>query len=59
MSEGAFLIQFPFIENDAEVVRINISIERGLLRAIDDCAQERGLTRYAFLATAGLHELNI
>ncbi|EJF75750.1 MULTISPECIES: type II toxin-antitoxin system HicB family antitoxin [Bartonella] len=59
LSEGAFLIQVPFIENDAEVVRTNISIERGLLRAIDDCAQERGLTRSAFLATAARHELNI
>ncbi len=59
LSEGAFLIQVPFIENDAEVVRTNISIERGLLRAIDNCAQERGLTRSAFLATAARHELNI
>ncbi|AQX30811.1 type II toxin-antitoxin system HicB family antitoxin [Bartonella schoenbuchensis] len=59
LSEGAFLIQVPFIENDSEVVRMNISIERGLLRAIDDCAQERGLTRSAFLATAARHELNI
>ncbi|ENN90480.1 type II toxin-antitoxin system HicB family antitoxin [Bartonella schoenbuchensis] len=59
LSEGAFLIQVPFIENDSEVVRMNISIERGLLRAIDDCAQERGLTRSAFLATAVRHELNI
>ncbi|WP_336288714.1 type II toxin-antitoxin system HicB family antitoxin [Bartonella sp. CB60] len=57
--EGAFLMQVPFIENDAEVVRTNISIERGLLRAIDDCARERGLTRSAFLATAARHELNI
>ncbi|OPB29502.1 type II toxin-antitoxin system HicB family antitoxin [Bartonella sp. WD12.1] len=59
LSEGAFLIQVPFVENDSEVVRMNISIERGLLRAIDDCAQERGLTRSAFLATAARHELNI
>ncbi|WP_345119560.1 type II toxin-antitoxin system HicB family antitoxin [Bartonella pachyuromydis] len=57
--QGAFLIQVPFIENDAEVVRTNISIERGLLRAIDNCAQERGLTRSAFLSTVARHELNI
>ncbi|OPB28398.1 type II toxin-antitoxin system HicB family antitoxin [Bartonella sp. WD12.1] len=59
LSEGAFLIQVPFIENDSEVVRTNISIERGLLHAIDDCAQERSLTRSAFLATVACHELNI
>ncbi|ALE02884.1 type II toxin-antitoxin system HicB family antitoxin [Bartonella ancashensis] len=58
LSEGAFLVQIPFVENDAEVVRTNISIERGLLRAIDNCAQERDLTRSAFLATAARHELN-
>ncbi|MCZ2203998.1 type II toxin-antitoxin system HicB family antitoxin [Bartonella sp. A05] len=59
LSEGGFLIQVPFIENDAEVVRTNISIERGLLRAIDERAQERKLTRSAFLSTAARHELNI
>ncbi|WP_208435783.1 type II toxin-antitoxin system HicB family antitoxin [Bartonella phoceensis] len=59
LSEGAFLIQVPFIENDSEVIRTNISIERGLFRVIDNRAQERALTRSVFLAAVTCHELNI
>ena len=37
--------------------RINISIDRGLLDAIDDEANQRGVTRSAFLAGAARREL--
>ncbi|WP_412059139.1 type II toxin-antitoxin system HicB family antitoxin [Bartonella sp. DGB2] len=59
LSEGAFLLQVPYIENDTAVVRANISIEKGLLKAIDASAKERGLTRSSFLAAAARHELNM
>ena len=59
LAEGAYLVQIPFVENDTLVVRANITIERGLLRAIDTTAKARGLTRSAFLANAARHEIGI
>jgi predicted RNase H-like HicB family nuclease len=57
LSKGAFLVQVPLIENDTAVVRANVSFERGLLRAIDEAAAARGLTRAAFLAQAARREI--
>ncbi|MYE13404.1 MAG: ribbon-helix-helix protein, CopG family [Gammaproteobacteria bacterium] len=37
--------------------RVNISLDRGLLEAIDDEARQRRMTRSAFLATAARHEI--
>ncbi|HEU4988058.1 MAG TPA: type II toxin-antitoxin system HicB family antitoxin [Rhizobiaceae bacterium] len=54
---GGYLISVPLIENDTEVVRANVTFERGVLRAIDQTAKERGLTRSAFLATAARNEI--
>ncbi|NTS30078.1 type II toxin-antitoxin system HicB family antitoxin [Phyllobacterium sp. BT25] len=52
LANGAFLISVPLIDNDTGVVRANVTFERGLLRAIDETARARGLTRAAFLASA-------
>ena|SRR5436190_17536405 len=52
LAKGAFLVAIPVIENDARVVRANITLESGMLRAIDKEAHARGLTRSAFLAQA-------
>lgn len=57
LSEGAFLVSIPYIEDDSAVVRANISIERGVLKAVDECAKRRGLTRSAFIAQAARHEI--
>ena len=46
----AFLVQVP--EQGGKAVRINITIEEGLLSRIDDYAKSRGRTRSAFLAEA-------
>ena len=48
----AFLVAVPFIENDAKIVRINVSMESGMVKAIDAAASARNLTRSAFLAQA-------
>lgn len=58
LAGGAFLISVPMIENDARVVRANITLEQGLLQAIDEAAKARKLTRSAFLAQAARHEIN-
>lgn len=57
LAEGAFLVAVPFIENDSKIVRINVSMESGMVRAIDAAANSRNLTRSAFLAQAARREI--
>ncbi len=57
LAAGAFLISVPFAVNDARLVTANISMERGMLKAIDAAAKRRKLTRSAFLAQAARHEI--
>ncbi len=57
LAQGAFLVAVPFIENDAKIVRINVSMESGMVKAIDAAASARNLTRSAFLAQAARHEI--
>ena len=52
LAEGAFLVAVPLIENDPVVERVNVTFERGLLRAIDRTARSRKTTRAGFLARA-------
>ena len=57
LAVGGYLISVPFIDNDTAVVRANVTFERGVLRAIDAAARERGITRSAFLASAARREI--
>ena len=57
LAAGAFLVAIPLIENEARVVRANITLEQGMLKAIDMTAKQRKLTRSAFLAQAARHEI--
>lgn len=57
LSEGAVLMPVPYIAADTAVQRVNITMERGLLRAIDETAKERGMNRSSFLASAARREL--
>ena len=57
LAAGAFLVAVPLIENDAKVVRANITMESGMLKAIDATAKARNLTRSAFLAQAARREI--
>ncbi|MFO1034142.1 MAG: type II toxin-antitoxin system HicB family antitoxin [Hyphomicrobiales bacterium] len=58
LAEGAFLVSVPYSPNDTRVVTANISLERGVLKAIDEAAKQRKLTRSAFLAQAAKNEIN-
>ena len=58
LAAGAFLISVPLTENDTRVVSANISMERGMLKAIDTAAKQRKLTRSAFLTQAARNEIN-
>lgn len=57
MLRGGYLILVPLIENEARQVSANISLDKGMLKAIDTAARERGLTRSAFLVEAARHEI--
>ena len=57
LARGAFLVAVPFIENDSKIMRINVSMESGMVKAIDAAAGARKLTRSAFLAQAARHEI--
>jgi predicted RNase H-like HicB family nuclease len=46
------LVVVPLLLDRARPVKANISLDAGLLEAIDDEARRRGLTRSAFLASA-------
>lgn len=57
LAGGAVLMPVPYIAADTAIQRVNITIERGLLRAIDETAKSRGMNRSSFLASAARHEL--
>lgn len=57
LAAGGVLLPVPYIPADTAVERVNVTLERGLLRAIDETAKGRGMTRSAFLASAARREL--
>ncbi len=59
LNAGAYLVSVPFIEDDSAVVRVNVTFERDILKAIDAVAKDRGLTRSSFLAQAARHEIEV
>jgi predicted RNase H-like HicB family nuclease len=54
---GAALALVPLVRNSGQPTRADISLDRGLLEAIDQAAAARGLTRSAFLATAAREKI--
>jgi predicted RNase H-like HicB family nuclease len=57
LAEGAFLVMVPWIGKGGKPARVNISIDRAMLDAIDKAAAMRRLTRSAFLAEAARNEI--
>ena len=57
LAAGAFIVAVPRIRRTGKQVRANISLDRGMLDAIDRAAHERKLTRSAFLADAARNEI--
>lgn len=48
--KGAFLVAILRVSGEGKAVRVNISLDRGILDAIDGAAAMRKLTRSAFIA---------
>lgn len=57
LAEGAFLLAVPRVSNAGKSVRVNLSLDRGVLDAIDAAAAARKLTRSAFLTEAARNEI--
>jgi predicted RNase H-like HicB family nuclease len=55
--EGAILSAVHLIRDLGSTTRINVSVDLGLLKAIDEEARSRKQTRSAFLASAARREL--
>jgi predicted RNase H-like HicB family nuclease len=52
LAQGGVLAYVPLILDAGRPAKANLSIDAGLLDAIDEAAARRGLTRSAFLASA-------
>ena len=55
--DGATIAFLPLILDKGSPRRINVSLDFGLLRAIDEEARRRGMTRSAFLSSAARKEI--
>jgi predicted RNase H-like HicB family nuclease len=55
--EGAIVTLVPLVRDLGSTTRINVSLDFGLLQAIDDEARQRKQTRSAFIASAVRKEL--
>tara|TARA_R110002020_G_C16289947_1_gene772344 strand:- start:212 stop:604 length:393 start_codon:yes stop_codon:yes gene_type:complete len=57
LREGAFLLAVPVIRLSGRTAKANITMDAGLLAAVDAMARQRGLTRSAFLADLARREI--
>jgi len=57
VAEGAALAIVPLLLDTGRPAKANLSIDAGLLTAIDEAAAARGLTRSAFLASAAREKI--
>ena len=55
--EGAVIVALPLVRDLGSTTRVNVSLDLGLLKAIDEEATARKQTRSAFLASAARREL--
>jgi len=57
LAAGALLLAVPLLADAGRTVRINVSLDKGLVDQIDAAASERGVTRSAFLAQAAREKI--
>ncbi len=57
IAAGATTLLVPLLADPGRTVRVNVTVERGLLEQIDEAASARGLTRSAFLAQAAREKI--
>jgi predicted RNase H-like HicB family nuclease len=57
LAHGAALAVVPLIMDSGRPAKANLSLDSGLLNAIDEAAASRGLTRSSFLASAAREKI--
>lgn len=57
IEEGALLMMIPYVQVQERAVRVNLSLEKGLLDTLDEAARMRGMTRSAFVEKAATREI--
>lgn len=57
LKAGATTMLVPLFADPGRTVRVNVTVDRGLLEQIDEAADARGLTRSAFLAQAAREKI--
>jgi hypothetical protein len=57
LASGSYLIAVPLVTAKNRSVRVNLSLDKGIVDAIDAAAQMRGLSRSSFLAEAAQNEI--
>jgi predicted RNase H-like HicB family nuclease len=57
LADGGVLAYVPLVLDAARPVKANLSLDAGLLNAIDEAAERHGLTRSAFLASAAREKI--
>jgi len=57
LAEGAALAIVPLILDAGRPAKANLSLDAGLLAAIDEAAEAHGLTRSAFIASAAREKI--
>jgi predicted RNase H-like HicB family nuclease len=57
ISEGESAVMIPLVVDSGRPIRANLSLDAGLLAAIDAEASRRGLTRSAFIASAAREKI--
>ena len=57
VSGSAILLVVPLLSDAGRTVRINVSLDKGVVDQIDAAASKRGLTRSAFLAQAAREKI--
>lgn len=58
LATGAVLVALPYIELTGRTVRANLTLDAGLLSAVDNEARARGISRSSFFASAAADMLN-
>ena len=56
-ASGSYLIAVPLVTAKNRSERVNLSLDKGIVDAIDAAAQMRGLSRSGFLADAAQNEI--
>jgi predicted RNase H-like HicB family nuclease len=57
VAEGESIVLIPLIMDAGRTVRANLTLDAGLLEAIDSAAEQRGVSRSAFIADAARDKL--